>query len=283
MEQMAPFLADNEVFDSLDFVVNDVNATTVSCLASFLLMFDYLEEFKLSGGEEGTVDDLDIIIQALAAHTGLRKLDFGGIAIGRRGCDSLVKLFKKSSSLKELHFDNVRCITDDSNDGWQSIFTALQSARSKLELIETAGEEGVNEHTALCLSHALLHHSTTLKSLHLNQQVRVVIPLLQDPNTILEELYLYPLPDNDNYMTNEEIEVLTYVLAKNSSLESLEIFRRITAEGWVIFSAVLRNPNSKSEDLTLKGDEVFNDTVINSFADALTSNCKLQRPGVYVF
>jgi len=32
IDQMAPFLADNDVFDSLDFVLtDDVNATTVSC------------------------------------------------------------------------------------------------------------------------------------------------------------------------------------------------------------------------------------------------------------
>jgi len=78
-------------------------------------------------------------------------------------------------------------------------------------------------------------------------------------------------------MTNEEIDVLTDALATNSSRECLEIFRRITTEGWVILSAILRNPNSKLEDLTLKGDEVFNDTVINSFADALTSNHKLRE------
>jgi hypothetical protein len=136
------------------------------------------------------------------------------------------------------------------------------------------GVEGVNEHTALCLSHALLHHSTTLKSLFWDQQVRVVIPLLHDPNTILEELYLFS--DDDNYMTNEEIEVLTDALATNSSLESLVILRRITTVGWVILSAILRNPNSKLEYLSLKGDEIFNDTVINSFADALTSNLKLK-------
>jgi hypothetical protein len=136
------------------------------------------------------------------------------------------------------------------------------------------GVEGVNYHTALCLSHALLHHSTTLKSLFWDQQVRVVIPLLQDPNTILEDLYLFS--DDDNYMTNEEIEVLTDALVTNSSLEKLEILRRITTEGWVILSAILRNPNSKLEHLTLKGDEIFNNIVMNSFADALTSNHRLK-------
>jgi hypothetical protein len=278
VDQMAPFLADNEVFNSLAFLLtDDVNATTVSCLASFLLMFDYLENFKLSGGEEGIVNDLDIIIQALTVHTGLRKLDFWGVAIGRRGSDSLVKLLKKSSSLKELHFNDIRGIIDDSDDGWLSIFTAVQSTRSKLDLIEMTGAEGVNEQTALCLSHALLHHRTTLKSLFWDQQVRVVIPLLQDPNTILEELYLFSFSNDDNYMTNEEIEVLTAALATNSSLENLEILRRITTEGWVILSAILRNPNSKLEYLTLEGNEIFNDTVINSFADALTSNRKLRE------
>jgi hypothetical protein len=49
-------------------------------------------------------------------------------------------------------------------------------------------------------------------------------------------LRLYLFSDDDNYMTNEEIEVLTDALVTNSSLEKLEILRRITTEGWVILS-----------------------------------------------
>jgi hypothetical protein len=56
--------------------VNDnTNDTTQLCLASFLLMFNYLKEFTLSD-ERGDNDELDIVIQALASHTGLRKLQF---------------------------------------------------------------------------------------------------------------------------------------------------------------------------------------------------------------
>jgi hypothetical protein len=130
------------------------------------------------------------------------------------------------------------------NDGWQDIFTALQNTKCKLEKIELRGVEGANEVTALCLSHALLHHSTTLKSLHLNQQVRVVIPsviipLLQDPKSILEELSLVnDNAANDAYsVTNEGIEVLTNALAVNRRLKSLVLtgHRSITAEGWMIF------------------------------------------------
>jgi hypothetical protein len=63
----------------------------------------------------------------------------------------------------------------------------------------------------------LLHHSTTLKSLqfHENECLLVVIPLLQDPNAILEELCLQSY-DADS-MTNEEIEALTIALATNST------------------------------------------------------------------
>ena len=137
--------------------------------------------------------------------------------------------------------------------------------------------EGLNEGTALCLSDALLHHSTTLKRLDLNEQVMVVIPLLQDPNAILEELNLQP-DDHDFSLTNEGIEVLTNVLVTNVRLKRLWLCgnRNITSEGWVFFSAVFRNPNSKLEELVLHSNYI-NDTVMDSFADALTINHKLQK------
>jgi hypothetical protein len=256
IELMAPFLADNHVFKCLEVVVNDLNKEDyiTTFLASFLLMFDYLTEFRLSyegynddldGVDEGRgmrtiVDYFDIVIQALTVHTELMQLTFNNIDIRRRGCDSLVKLLNNCTNLKELHFSNMGMI----NDGWQDIFTALQNTKCKLEKIELRGVEGANEVTALCLSHALLHHSTTLKSLHLNQQVRVVIPsviipLLQDPKSILEELSLVnDNAANDAYsVTNEGIEVLTNALAVNRRLKSLVLtgHRSITAEGWMIF------------------------------------------------
>jgi hypothetical protein len=237
IELMAPFLADNHVFKCLEVVVNDGNEMTQLCLVSFLLMFDYLKEFTLFDEREDN-DYFDVVIQALAAHTGLKKLVLWGVYIGRRGRDSLVKLLNKSTKLKEIALANILGIT---NDGWLDIFTALRSTRCKLEKIELRGVEGVNERTALCISAALLHHSTTLKDLGLNLQVMVVIPLLQDPNTILEELTLES--DNDDYsMTNEDIVVLTDALATNNTLKRLWLCG--VRGGYAAFTHTLCNKSS---------------------------------------
>jgi hypothetical protein len=277
VELIAPFLVNNYVFESLEVAVNyDMSQL---CLVSFLLMFDYLKEFKLSD-ERGDDNDLDVVIQALSVHTWLRKLQLWGMTIGRRGCNSLVRLLNKSTKLKEIDFIDMRGIT---NDGWHDIFVALQSTRSKLERLGMTGVEEVNEHTALSLSHALLYHSTTLKGLFLNDQVMVVIPLLQDPNAILEELYLEF--HNADSTTNEELEALTNVLVTDSRLKRLSLRGNssITAEGWVTFSSFLRNPNSNLEKLSLMLVDCnhMNDTVMNSFADALTINHRLQKLGMY--
>jgi hypothetical protein len=274
VELMAPFLADNHVFDCLEvgILYGDIMdiKTILLGVVSFLLMFDSLREFNLS--YHGPQVDYDIIIQALTVHTGLRKLDLRGITIGRRGCDSLVKLLNKSTELKEVAFIYIPSISDD---GWQSILTALQNTRCKLEKIDMMWVEGVNERTELCLSDALLQHSSTLKILHSNEGLRVGIPLLQDPYAILEELGQV---NDDAPITNEELEALTVVLETNSSLKTLMLSatNSITTEGWVTFSAVLRNQNSKLEILVLY-DSHMDDTVMNSFADALTINRNLQQ------
>ena len=274
VELMAPFLAENHVFDCLEFIglyaleFTDIK-TILLGVTSFLLMFDYLKEFRLS--YEGYNDDLDIIIQALTVHTGLRKLVLNSITIGRRGCDSVVKLLNRSTRLKEIAF---MCMQNITNDGWQDIFTALQSTQCKLETIEMTWVEGVNERIALCLSDALLHHSTTLKILHSNVGLRVVIPLLQDPNAILEELDL----GIDDALTNDELEALTDALETNSRLKILRLSANnsTSTDRLMDFFAVLRNPTSNLEILVLYGSHI-NDTVMNSFADALTTNHKLQQ------
>lgn len=277
---LTSFLADNQVFHCItvgfDGYDTDIK-TTQLCLVSLLLMFDYLREFRLQF--VGPLDHLDIIIQALGVHTGLRMLELWGMTIGRRGCNSLVRLLHKSTELKKLYFDSLFHITNDLDDGWQSIFTALQSTRCKLEEFEITGVEGVNARTADCLSEALLHCSTTLKHLNLNMPVMVVIPLLQDPNAILGELYLV---DDDSSITNEEFEALTNALLTNSRLKRLELSGNssITAEEWVIFSAILRNPNSNLDWLRLESNHI-NDTVMNSFADASPINHRLRELGMY--
>lgn len=79
VEQMAPFLAENHEFGGLYALEFTDIKTILLGVTSFLLMFDYLREFRLS--DEGDNDDLDFISQALTVHTGLRKLVLGGVVI----------------------------------------------------------------------------------------------------------------------------------------------------------------------------------------------------------
>ena len=96
--------------------------------------------------------------------------------------------------------------------------------------------------------------------------------VLRNPSSTLESLSLGVNID-DTIMNS-----FTDALVTNSRLKRLSIYgnNSITTEGWVIFSAVLRNPNSKLEELSLNSNYI-NDTVINSFADALTINSKLRE------
>jgi hypothetical protein len=95
--------------------------------------------------------------------------------------------------------------------------------------------------------------------------------VLRNPSSALESLSLGVNID-DTIMNS-----FTDVLVTNSRLKRLSLYgnNSITTEGWVTFSAFLHNPNSNLEELQFESNHI-NDTVINSFADALTINSKLR-------
>jgi hypothetical protein len=96
--------------------------------------------------------------------------------------------------------------------------------------------------------------------------------VLRNPSSALESLSLGVNID-DNIINS-----FTDALVTNSRLKRLSLYGKnsITTEGWVIFSAFLRNPNSNLEELCFNTNHI-NDTVMNSFADALTINSKLRE------
>ena len=103
-----------------------------------------------------------------------------------------------------------------------------------------------------------MRHSTTLRTLTFNKNYKklfarndgwlVLSQLMLDPMSVLVELKL-----SDNSITNERLENLTNVLITNSKQRKLILGtnREITIDGWVAFFAILRNPNSALEELSL--------------------------------
>ena len=96
--------------------------------------------------------------------------------------------------------------------------------------------------------------------------------VLQSPNSAIEVLRLGGNSFNDHTLAS-------YVdaLVDNSKLREFRLNgnRNVTAAGWDSFSAVLRNPTLVLEELYM-GNNILNDQVIVSLADALTHNNKLR-------
>jgi hypothetical protein len=131
---------------------------------------------------------------------------------------------------------------------------------------------------------ALMRHSTTLRTLTFNENDGklfarndgwlVLSQLMLDPMSVLVELKL-----SDNSITNERLENLTNVLITNSKLRKLILGtnREITIDGWVAFFAILRNPNSALEELSLYNMRHINYTFTISLADRLASKHQLRK------
>ena len=95
------------------------------------------------------------------------------------------------------------------------------------------------------------------------------IPPLRDPYAILEDLNLEF--HDANFMTYEKLEPFTDALLTDT----------LVINGSLKASCLVRNHNSNLEELSLKCNHI-NDTVMNSFADALTRNHKLLQLLLFV-
>jgi Ran GTPase-activating protein (RanGAP) involved in mRNA processing and transport len=132
---------------------------------------------------------------------------------------------------------------------------------------------------SLSLSSALLHHSTTLKTLNLSCVEGLTIA---GWNSIMQCVGGCALLENldlsTNYFTNENIAAIANALVNNRSLReiNLSLISGVSEAGWTAFSAVLRNPESVLEVIDLSCNSV-NDEVVQSFSDALVNNTKLKE------
>ena len=138
---------------------------------------------------------------------------------------------------------------------------------------------GVADAISLSLSNALLHHSTTLKTLNLSCVEGLTIA---GWNSIMQRIGDCALLENldlsMNGITDENIAALTNALVNNRSLReiNLSLIGGVSEAGCTAFSALLRNPESVLEIIDLSCNSV-NDEVMQSFLDALVNNTKLKE------
>jgi hypothetical protein len=248
---------------------------------------------------------MEAIIQALAGHSKLGKIDLAGNKLGERGINALAAILNntncsladlnlsdcslndegavvlaaalgRNSTLKKL---NLRYNSNINATGWNAIFTQLQNSQSLLEDLDLSGNS-IDDAAANLLGNALSNNAS-MKALSISdirtiafEGWRYIFDALQSPRCcILQNLAL-----GCNGFDDEDVTYIASFLANNCVLRSLSLHtnEHVTAEGWRAFSAVLLNPNSALEKIDLAYNSIDNDALV-SFANALRHNNKLKE------
>lgn len=308
---LTQFFKHNHNFECLKVQCNPRLSTHE--FTSSLRRFDSLKEFKLNNIPWDRHKDCqdDVIILALTGHTELRKLTFTNVHFGnmfgkkdksRPCCATLATLLMNPlSNLTKLHLHNTNiddlgatiiatglttnstlseliftCECKITGIGWEAIFAALQSSRCMLAKL-VVRDSTFSYAATLWLFAALLRHKTTIKTLSLSDLGicdagwEALFQPLRDPTFVLETLYL-----GCSSMTNEVLFALTSALTNNSRLKELILRENDDIIDLVLFSSVLRNPNSALKMLDL-GFHPLDDRTLLSFAEALATNSRLKH------
>ena len=276
----------------------------VLLLSESLSRFNTLREIELRGRQLRD-NEIETLILALASHTSLAGIVFGGNKVGERGVAALAALLNNPrSALAELDLTNcslnderavilaaaalggnaaLRKLDLSQNEnitvtGWRAIFTQLHSPQSSLENL-TLCASSISNAAATSLGNALANN-THLKVLHVSEMRsiaaegwRSIFEALESPRCVLQELDL-----GCNNLRDGDVDYLTSSLSNNCVLSSLTLCynEEVTASGWRALSAVLENPNSALEKIDLSYSPIDNDALV-SFANALRHNNKLKE------
>eukprot|EP00579_Thalassiosira_antarctica_P030532 CAMPEP_0202030048 /NCGR_PEP_ID=MMETSP0905-20130828/64294_1 /ASSEMBLY_ACC=CAM_ASM_000554 /TAXON_ID=420261 /ORGANISM="Thalassiosira antarctica, Strain CCMP982" /LENGTH=476 /DNA_ID=CAMNT_0048593833 /DNA_START=1937 /DNA_END=3367 /DNA_ORIENTATION=+ len=212
---LIPFFKSNRNFECLEISCCVLERDGIDLLASVLVEFDSLKEFEFSSYG----DELQEHIQALAGHSGLKKLILRGNSV---------------SNLK---------ITIA---GWRTIFAFLQSPHSLLEILDLS-MSGINDEVVNSLTNALVNNNK-LRELDLSWNGHITATgceafsaVLQNPGSALEKLDL-----SGNSINDGTVITLATSLSNNRKLKELilESQHAITINGWAAFSRVLCNTSS---------------------------------------
>ena len=218
--------------------------------------------------ESGAFDALAALLQNPKSK--LAVLGLRGNATEDEAAAILATGLTGNRTLKKLDLSRNRDITEE---GWRTIFTALQSCR--LEKL-TLGSTAINDTALLSLCQVLTinRHIKTLDLSFCHHITiagwRILFELLQSPNSALEELHLY-----SNAFTDEAAVSLTNSLINNHRLRELNLHSN-SNDGWGAFSAVLQSPHTALEKLNMRHNAISDVSVI-SLANSLANNSRLKE------
>jgi Ran GTPase-activating protein (RanGAP) involved in mRNA processing and transport len=266
-------------------VVSDANAlslstalrlnTTIKCMA-----LTQTEIATSAGWQDlfvGLVQSPDCTLESLIINndtTGLN-LEIGGTRMNDDILQSLTDSLAVNGRLLELV---LRCNQGVTTAGWESFCDGLQNPISILTKLDLSSNS-INDQVIHSLVESIMTDNITLQELNLSSNNDVtamgwetLCAVLQSPNSSIEVLCL-----NDNSFNDQTLAAYADALMGNSKLRELQLRsnRHVTAAGWDTFSTVLRNPTLVLEEFHL-GNNILNDQVIISFADALAQNNKLR-------
>jgi hypothetical protein len=223
----------------------------------------------------GLVQSPDCTLESLIiSHTG-RFARFAGTRMNDEIVQSLTDALAVNGSLMEL---GLNCNQGVIAAGWDIFCTGLRNPISVLKRLDLSSNS-INDQVINSLVESIMVNNLVLQELDLSVSNNVTAmgwePLsavLQSPNSAIKVLRLGGNSFNDHTLAS-------YVdaLVDNSKLREFRLNgnRNVTAAGWDSFSAVLRNPTLVLEELYM-GNNILNDQVIVSLADALTHNNKLR-------
>ena len=188
----------------------------------------------------------------------------------------------KSLSLgSNKKYTNSGVITLITNAGWVALSTSLRGIMlEKLDMSDNSiGDIGINALTSALENNFSLRELSLSGNLIGDIGVTAISTVLRHPNSTLEKLDI-----SVNSISDIGMNSITDALVNNCRLKELSVCQNpdITHTGWVNFSTVLRNPTSVLEVLKVWGDpineeDVLNNEVVRSFADALADNKKLKE------
>ena len=215
-QALFPFFANNNSLSELEVAECDFGA---GCIRQLSLMLrgcsNSLKSVELHcnffGGDVIEGAHLATIIEGLGVHSQLEKLGLNDMNAGRHECRALSDLF-------------------------HSTFTQLET----LDL----SYMGIDDEGVSVLVGGLANSNLCVLDLSKNQITargcERLAPLLANPNSNLEQLFLY-----NNNIGNEGAIIFANALTTNNKLKRLNLIDNgITAEGWSSFSKVLCDTSS---------------------------------------
>jgi Ran GTPase-activating protein (RanGAP) involved in mRNA processing and transport len=229
--------------ESLILHSNGLNDATLQSLSNALLHNTTLKSLNLGSNRAITNAGwvaLSIPLQGIM----LEMLDISENSIGDIGINAIVEAIENNFCLRELSLTN----NSISGEGAIALATVLQNPNFALKKLDI-NNNSIGDNGVIALSTILRHPNSTLQTLGISK----------------------------NSISEMGVNALTNALENNCTLKELSIDKNpITPAGLMNLSSILRNPTSVLEYLDVTND-LINNEVVRSFADALVENNSLKR------